>query len=126
MAKNINSFVDNMQLGIANSLPHLLHSENNEELNEIRHSPYISDDELFQQRVNCKNGLSIISLNCQSLQTKFNYINLPIDKFVHNNCPLLVVCLQETWISSGTDISPYIIPEYHLSQFVTTLRAIVV
>ena len=88
MANNINCFVDNMQLSTANSLTHLLHSENNEELNEIRHSPYISDDELFQQRVNCKNGLSIISLNCQSLQTKFNYINLPIDKFVHNNCPL--------------------------------------
>ena len=88
MAKNVNTFKDNLQLGIANSLPHLLHSENSEELNKIRHSPYISDDELFQQRVNCKNGLSIISLNCQNLQTKFNYINLPIDKFVHNNCPL--------------------------------------
>ena len=88
MANIINTFVDNMQLGVANSLTHLLHSENNEELNEIRHSPYISDDELFQQRVNCKNGLSIISLNCQSLQTKFDDIKLPIDKFVTNNCLL--------------------------------------
>ena len=25
-----------------------------------------------------------------------------------------MVCLQETWISSGTDLSPYIIPGYHL------------
>ena len=114
MANNINSFVDNMQLGIANSLTHLLHSENSEELNDVRHSPYISDDELFQQRVNCKNGLSILSLNCQSLHAKFDYIKLLIDKFVHNNCPLQVVCLQETWISSGTDLSPYIIPGYHL------------
>ena len=54
MANNINSFVGNMQLSIANSLTHLLHSENSEELNDIRHSPYISDDELFQQRINCK------------------------------------------------------------------------
>ena len=114
MANNINSFVDNMQLGIANSLTHLLHSENSEELNDVRHSPYISDDELFQQRVNCKNGLSILSLNCQSLHAKFDYIKLLIDKFVHNNCPLQVVCPQETWISSGTDLSPYIIPGYHL------------
>ena len=114
MANNINSFVDNMQLGIANSLTHLLHSENSEELNDVRHSPYIGDDELFQQRVNCKNGLSILSLNCQSLHSKFDYIKLLIDKFVHNNCPLQVVCLQETWISSGTDLSPYIIPGYHL------------
>ena len=91
-----------------------MHSENSEELNDVRHSPYISDDELFQQRVNCKNGLSILSLNCQSLHAKFDYIKLLIDKCVHNNCPLQVVCLQETWISSGTDLSPYIIPGYHL------------
>ena len=114
MANNINCFVDNMQLGIANSLTHLLHSENSEELNEIRHSPYICDDELFQQRKNWKNGLSILSLNCQSLHAKFDYIKLLIDKFVHNNCPLQVICLQETWISSETDLSPYIIPGYHL------------
>ena len=114
MANNINCFVDNMQLGIANSLTHLLHSENSEELNEIRHSPYICDDELFQQRKNWKNRLSILSLNCQSLHTKFDYIKLLIDKFVHNNCPLQVICLQETWISSETDLSPYIIPGYHL------------
>ena len=88
MANNFNSFVDNMQFSTTNLLTHLLHSENNEELNEIRHSPYISDDELFQQRVNCKNGLSILSLNCQSLQAKFDYIKLLIDKFVHNNCLL--------------------------------------
>ena len=47
MANNINSFVDNIQLSIANSFTHLLHSENREELNDIKHSPYISDDELF-------------------------------------------------------------------------------
>ena len=55
MANTINRFVDNMQLSIETSLTHLLHSENSDELNVIRHSPYISDDELFQQRVNCKN-----------------------------------------------------------------------
>ena len=114
MANTINRFVDNMQLSIETSLTHLLHSENSDELNVIRHSPYISDDELFQQRVNCKNGLSILSLNCQSLHAKFDYIKLLIEKFMHNNCPLQVLCLQETWISSGTDLSPYIIPGYHL------------
>ena len=51
MANTINRFVDNMQLSIETSLTHLLHYENSDELNVIRHSPYISDDELFQQRV---------------------------------------------------------------------------
>ena len=76
VANNINSSVDNMQLTIANSLTHLLHSENSEELNEIRHPPNISDHELFQQLENCKNDLSILSLNCQSLQAKFDYITI--------------------------------------------------
>ena len=93
MANNINNFVDNMQLGIANSLTHLLHSENSE---EIRHSQYISDVELFQRRENYKNGLSVLSLICQSLTAKFDYIKLLIDKCVHNKCHLQVVCLQET------------------------------
>ena len=83
MANNINSFVDNIQLGIANSLTHLLRSENSKELNDVRHSLYISNDELFHQRINCKNGLSILSLNCQSLHSKFDYIKLLIDKCVH-------------------------------------------
>ena len=116
MVNNIDCFVDNMQLGIANSLTRLLHSENSEVLNEIRQSTYICDDELFQQRENCKNCLSILSLNCQSLHAKFDYIKLLIDKFVHNNYPLQVVCLQETWISSETDLSPYIISDYHLNS----------
>ena len=71
-----------------------MHSENSEELNGIRHSPYISD--------------------CQSLHAKFDYIKLLIDKFVHNKCHLQVICLPGTWISSETDLSPYIIPGYHL------------
>ena len=104
MANTINRFVDNIQLSIETSLTHLLHSENSDEPNAIRHSPYFSDDELFQQCVNCKNGLSILSLNCQSLHAKFDYIKLLIEKFVHNNCSLQVLCLQETWISSGTDL----------------------
>ena len=104
-----------MQLSIETSLTHLLHSENSDELNVIRHSPYSSDDDkLFQQHVYYKKGLSILNLNCQSLHARFDYIKLLIAKFVHINCPLQVLCLQGTWISSGTDLSPYIIPGYHL------------
>ena len=31
-----------------------------------------------------------------------------------------MLCLPETWISSGTDHSPYIIPWYHSSQLLTS------
>ena len=76
MADNINKFVDNLQLNSLNSLTHLLNTEDTDELNVIRHSPYISDDELIQSRLHNTNGLSILSLNCQSLQAKFDYIKV--------------------------------------------------
>ena len=38
-----------------------------------------------------------------------------LDKFSCNNCPLqLVICLQETWFTANTELSPYIIPGYHM------------
>ena len=38
-----------------------------------------------------------------------------LDKFSCNNCPLqLVICLQETWFTANTGLSPYIIPGYHM------------
>ena len=70
MADSINNFVDNLQLNALNSLTHLLNTEDTDELNIIRHSPYMSDDELIQSRLHYRNGLSILSLNCQSLQAK--------------------------------------------------------
>ena len=34
--------------------------------------------------------------------------------FFFYNCPLQVICLQETWFTANTDLSPYIIPGYHM------------
>ena len=100
MANDINDFVDNMHLNISNSFTHMLNTENSDELNVIRYSPYITDDLLLQSRENRKR-LSIVSLNCQSLHAKFDYIRLLIDKFMKNDCPLQAICLQETWFSPG-------------------------
>ena len=83
-----------MQLNSSNSPTHLLNTDDNEELNVIRQSPYISDDQLLQYRSNKQNGLSIFGLNCQSLHAKFDYIKLLIKKFQLKNCVLQVVCLQ--------------------------------
>ena len=74
MANDNNHFVDDMQLNTTNSFTHLLDTENTDELNVIRHSLYTSADELIESRLSSKNGLSILSLNCQSLRAKFDYI----------------------------------------------------
>ena len=60
-------------------LPIMLNTENSDELNVIRYSPYITDDLLLQSRENRKR-LSIVSLNRQSLHAKFDYIRLLNEK----------------------------------------------
>ena len=114
MANHVNSFVDNVHLNIFNSFTYIFDAKNNDELNIIRCSPYGSNDLVIQSRENCQNGMSIVSLNCQSLHAKFDYIRLLIDKVANNNCVLPVLCLQESWFSCETDLSPYIIPGYHM------------
>ena len=51
-------------------------------------------------------------------ENKILILKLLIEKFVHNNCPLQVVCLtcmsSRDLESSVTDLSPYCIPGYHL------------
>ena len=59
MANDINGFVDNTHLNSSNSLTHLLQSDETEELNVVRHSPYISVDEQLLFRIDKQNGLSI-------------------------------------------------------------------
>ena len=108
MVNNINSFVNGVQLDMMNSLTHLLNTAESEELNAIQHSPYFGDD------VHDKYTFSIVSLNCQSLHAKFDYIKVFVDKFINNNTPIQVLCLQESWFSTDTDLSLYKIPGYHM------------
>ena len=72
-------------LNEVNSLTHLLNTDDSGELNIIRHSPYFNDDYLLQSSTFHKNRLNILSINCQSLHAKFDYIKSLIDKFSANN-----------------------------------------
>ena len=97
MANSINSFVNGVQLDAINSLTHLLYTAESKKLNAIQHSPYFGDDELINSNVYDKYTFSIVSLNCQSLHAKFDYIKVLVDKFINNNAPTQVLCLQESW-----------------------------
>ena len=44
---------------------------------------------------------TIMSLNCQSLNSKFSHIKLLLDKFAESDKPIHVLCLQETWIEDS-------------------------
>ena len=60
-----------------------------------------------------------MSLNCQSLHSKFSQIKLlvdTLDTFTENNTPIQVLCLQETWFENFEliDLGLYQIQNYHL------------
>ena len=78
--------MNNIRLNTLNSLTQLLNASDTDELNTIQHSPYtMSDEELIQSRIQVKNGLNILSLNCQGLHAniiKFDYIKLHREKFI--------------------------------------------
>ena len=100
---NPNTFFENIHLTNQNSLTHLLdfdeeHSDLNIS-NVLKTSLYYTDTE-FIQEIN-PDSCTIMSLNCQSLNSKFSEIKLLLDKFAESEKPIHVLCLQETWIEDS-------------------------
>ena len=62
---------------------------------------------------------SILSLNCQSLNAKFDSLLTLIDELKQHNIEIGVICLQETWLAEDADMIPnfnFIMQEKHCSQ----------
>ncbi len=114
MADMINQVMDNVDLSQDNSLTHLLECNDNEQLSNIKHSSYCYADEFIRTNADKINCFSYMSLNCYSLNAKYDMIKILLGKFTTNNCPLQAVSLQETWFTKETDLSSYNIPGYQL------------
>lgn len=117
----MNSQFDNNNLSGSNSLTHLLdfNDEFSELLESIQVSYYYSEDEAVLKCTETLNSCSILSLNCQSLNSKFDYIKLLLNKFHEQNSTIQIICLQETWFknSQKMDVSIYNIDGYNLLSF---------
>ena len=116
MEQSNNSFLDNENLTIHNSLTHLLDFDDDysDLTNSIKPSMYYSEED-FMSELNPK-SCTIMSLNCQSLHAKFTQIKILLDTFAANDKPIQVLCLQETWFenSNQMDLGLYHIENYHL------------
>ena len=110
-----NNFRDDDGLSKFTFLTHLLNDENSTatcDIELIIHSPYFSETDF--QRLQFKNGrLSIMSLNFQSINAKFDELQLSVNR-VNKVDEIGVVCLQETWTSEKDDISLFQMPNYNL------------
>ena len=109
-----NSFIHNIGLNVENSLSHLLERISPEIENEtdlIEHSKYYNDVDFKNLLHNAKSKISMLSLNCQSINAKFDKLNLFLDD-VNIEHPISVICIQESWGHEEMEMSYFSLPNY--------------
>ena len=90
------------------SLLELLNLADDQEVempNLFTESPYMDNEEALNVLSKNKNQFNLLTLNCQSLMAKFDQLQIYMNFFTNADCPLSVVCLQETWLSAIHDVS---------------------
>ena len=97
-----------------NNLLHLIDESNRVDDQEpiIFHpSPYMSSEEFTNHISNNNESFKIISLNCQSINAKFDQLKI----YIENCCKsqINVICLQETWLSEVSNLAPFHLNEYN-------------
>ena len=103
-----------MGLNEKNSLPHLLDRISPELENEaslIEHSKYYNDVEFRNVLHNTNSKISILSLNSQSINAKFDQLKIFLDN-INIECPISVICIQESWAHEGIEMSQFSLPNY--------------
>ena len=111
---NTHTFINNTTFSHENSLTHLLDTDEPEvEVANIKLSEYTDVNTLSESLRSAKSSLSILSLNSQSLNAKFDDFQIAIEQLNRNN-QISVICIQETWLSSESPTSLFDLPNYQL------------
>ena len=108
-----NQFLDGV-FSEATSLTHLLDTNGEEHYNEaqiIKHSAYYGGTE-FSKLLNKKAGLTILSVNIQCVNTKFDDLESFINRLNLSN-PISVICLQECWLKDTDNASMFNLTDYN-------------
>ena len=107
MANPINSFMDNKGLDHLNSLTHLIDHidpDNESGVSLLEHSRYYNDTDIINKLNQSHHELSILNLNSQSINTKFDQLKLFLAQANTTN-PISIITLQESWCDSKTDMN---------------------
>ena len=106
------SFVNNTDLNEENSLTHLVEQLEHThvgDVNPIQHSNYYNNEEFMGAHRQIDGKLSILNLNCQCINSKFDKIKLFLEGINNNSMAISVITLQETWADSETDMNFFLI-----------------
>ena len=97
------------------SFAHLLESinpESEEDLKPINHSAYFSNNEFSGVLTQNNSDLSTLNLNCQSVNAKFDKLQIFL-RYINNNLNLIhVITLQESWGTAHVDMKFFNLPDY--------------
>ena len=77
----------------------------------VKHSSYYTTDDFTNTRL-ATGSLNILSLNCQSLNAKFNELQIFIEEMCHNQFG--VICLQESWLDDNFEYSMFNLRNYSM------------
>ena len=87
--------------------------ENNEP-SLFQNSSYYLDIDFKNQLESKSNIFTVVSLNCQSLNAKFDQLKAYIEMYNTDKSKICAICLQETWLAAGSDLSMLQISGYQL------------
>ena len=79
--------------------------DDDNEIEVINQSPYFDDEHLIKCQPNNHNSFLIFSLNCQSLNAKFDEIKIQIETFWNSVCEISAFCLQDPCPGEDYDTS---------------------
>ena len=84
-----------------------------DEINLIKHSDYYSPHNLPLQCYG-ESNLNVLSLNCQSINAKYDGIHNYINMWKNQDIKFDVICIQESWLSATADTSLLQLDDYRL------------
>jgi len=88
------------------------HDTEDEAPSIFEHSPYLDNEGLNNVFNANSDSFKVFSLNCQSLNSKFDELKIYIESCCFNNYH--AICLQETWLSDSADVSLLQLNGYNL------------
>ena len=109
------SFIHDTGLNEENSLSYLINEISPDSENEstlIEHSKYYRDIEFEYALQQYNSKMSILSINCQSINAKFDNLLFIDDVLVNTKNKISAICVQETWNHEGIDTNCLFLPGY--------------
>jgi len=91
-----------------------IENDENDQIQIIKHSSYYDNDKLNSLIKSNNNSFSILSTNIQSLNAKFDELNIFVNDLRDKHFEFSAICIQESWLSNTDDTDQFNLDNYSL------------